>query len=353
MEQIGLSADEITQLMASSIDYHEKNEVTKQSVQNKHLFKDLEATSKAFPGGRELITWRVSGDVTTVEQGYAGADVVEYQNPANVRQASTFWRNRHVGIEMTYDELRHNGISVRDQSMGKGTKDQAGAAATRLANIFEEKVWDMKEGRERDRSKLYWRDGTYNALDIPGVTYYVVDAPSTPLVVAGVDQGANTWWRNRAELGIVANLGNASSTVLIDTLQTEYRQLTRYGSAPNKAYAGSDFIEQLEREIRARGSFTESGWAGGGARDVSMSDISYKGTRFVYEPELDEMNLAKRMYWLEIGGKGICLRHMDGERDVDQTPTRQHDRYVLRVAKTSVLAMTCKRRNQMGVYSIA
>src|SRR3546814_5948792 len=48
---------------------------------------------------------------------------------------------------------------------------------------------------------------------------------------------------------------------LVTTLQKEWRQLRRYGGAPDLVLAGSDFLEAYEKELRAKGNYTDTGWA--------------------------------------------------------------------------------------------
>ena len=349
-----LSASQIQNFMAASIEFHMRGEVAKQSIQDKHLLKMLEAGSKPFPGGKDKkITYRVKGDYVGAEEGYEGDDQVSYYNPSEIREASIIWYERHIGLTCTGTELKMAGITVTESDVKYTMKDQKQAAATRLANIWDDKMEDMTESRSRSRERMFWADGSASTKDVPGVKYWIVDNPTVPLVVAGLDQGANTWWRNRARLGIVANLANAASQVLVDTLQFEYRQLTRYGDKPTTLLCGSAFIEQLERELRARGQYTQTGWSGTGTLDVSMGDVNFKGMRAQYEPHLDDIGESKRGYWLNIGANGLCQMHMDGELDKSHAPARDPKEYVIYMARTSTLAMKCRRRNHMGVYSIA
>src|SRR3546814_17148777 len=104
---------------------------------------------------------------------------------------------------------------------------------------------------------------------------FIHDDPTAGAVVGGIDQAANTWWRNRATLGI--NAATPENQNLVTTLQKEWRQLRRYGGAPDLVLAGSDFLEAYAKELRAKGNYTDTGWANKGRIDARIDDVSFKG----------------------------------------------------------------------------
>lgn len=356
MADLQFTAEEMANLLATTIDYHMTGKVYDQSMYQKHLLKDLEATSQPFPGGVALLTWPAQ-----LENGDDGEEPIglgsklTFSNPAFVREASAKWYERHTGLTVTFTELKKMGIIVTNSTMGTASRESANSAAIRLVHGLQNKISTRIKARAEKRSKMFWGDGTANAGDVPGVRYWVQDVPSTPLIVGGLDQGALPLWRNRAQLGIVANSSNASGLPLISVMQTEARQLARYGGRPNKRYAGSDFLNQLETELRARGDFTSSGWAKqpGQRLDVSMDDVYFNGISFQYEPELDNIGRAKYCYVLQIGEGGLMLRHLDGDRDRKHEPARPHDEFAIYQSITWTGGMIAVQRNNQGVYSIA
>src|SRR3546814_17917294 len=86
---------------------------------------------------------------------------------------------------------------------------------------------DMIGGGERGMNEMFWRDGTQDSKQVPGLMSFIHDDPTACAVVGGIDQAANTWWRNRATLGI--NAATPENQNLVTTLQKEWRQLRRYG----------------------------------------------------------------------------------------------------------------------------
>lgn len=349
-----LSPEQLATLLNVTIDYYERGSIVDQNIQNKPLLADMASATGSFPGNPKLeINWETRFDFTKAEHPYEGDQILTFVNPANVRRAHSFAANRHMGLTFSHDELARNGVKMVDSNSGLATRPHAKASAVKLHDLLDTKLSDLKEGQAQDRHAMLWGDGTDSRLSIPGVKYWIHDDPTVPMVVGGLDQGAIPGWRNRSKLGLVANKGNASEQVLITALQSEWRQLVRFRGAPTKAYCGSDYLEQLENELRARGSYTESGWAKSGSLDVSMNDVNFRGMRFIYDPHLDDIGEAKRHYWLNVGKDGLQVMYMNGEREAKHEPNRTPNRLSTYVSWTTTMGTRMKRRQNSGVYSIA
>lgn len=349
---IPLTAELLQNLMAASLDAYMKGAVERLDVQEKPLLALLERSSRPFTGGKDEIIKTVSFGPKPVEHGFQGDDVLQFSNPGTLKQVRTRWYNRHIGLKIGIEELQRNGLVIVDADMGMDVRSQAGAAAVQLANLFEEKLEDLRIGREESRNLMFWGDGTASPLDVPGIRYWVQDDPTIPLVVGGIDQGAVPEWRNRAVIGIVANQSNASQQVLYQTLQREWRQLTKYGRRPTVALAGSDFIEQLENEYAVRGQMFDSGFDRSDV-EISKPGFRFNGIRIQYDPTLDDIGRSKYCYFLNIGRSGIMKLHMDGWKDRKHYPARPEDRFTFYHSLTTVDAMLAVDRRSSGVYSIA
>ena len=344
------TATELENITNSQLDYFVREQVESQTIQDKPLLRAMRGRSKSFPNGKEFISVAVKGDYTTTIQGFSHDDQVSYANPANVKRAAYPYKRIHAGIEVTFDELWKNGISVEDTTTGRGEVRHSERELHALVDMLQDKLEDMQEGSDRGLNDMYWLDGTQDSQLVPGVTSFILDDPTAAVVVAGIDQSANIWWRNRAVLGI--NASTPADQNLSNTLQTEMRQLRRFGSPQHKALCGEDFISALEQEMKAKGNYTESGFGGTGrAPDMAVGDIYFKGVHWYYDPTLDDMGKSKFGYVLDM--KAIHPRHMQGENGKNHSPARPHDKYVLYRARTWVLGLTCNRRNTSGVYSIA
>src|SRR3546814_9048349 len=92
------------------------------------------------------------------------------------------------------------------------------------------------------------------------------------------------------------NAATPENQNLVTTLQKEWRQLRRYGGAPDLVLAGSDFLEAYEKELRAKGNYTDTGWANKGRIDASMDDVSFKGVARSEEHTSELQSLMRNSY---------------------------------------------------------
>lgn len=342
--------EQIENTSNAALEMHfQRGKIVSQTLQDKPLLDAMMAKEKTFPGGKDAITGTVKGVYTTTIQGFENDDQVSYGNPANIKKYTYPWKLIHAGIKFTMHELLQNGIKVVDTTDGSSVAPASDAERIQLANIYQDKLEDMQEGVDRGLNEMFWKDGTQDASLVPGIRSFVVDDPTSAVVVGGIDQVANTWWRNRASLAL--STADASAQVVVAKLQKEYRQLRRYGGNPTLWLAGSDFIEWMEKELRSKGNYTLEGWTSKGKTDAGMADISFKGHSIQYDPTLDDMSRAKYLYVLD--PRFIYPMAIDGESMKKHNPARPEDRYAFYKAVTWVGGLVCSRRNVHGVYSIA
>lgn len=344
------TVDELDNIANSAMDFHFNTpEVVKQAVQDRPLLEAIRGTKKTFPGGKEYIDFGVKGRPTTGIQGFENDDTVDYGNPTGTKRGKAPWKLLHAGIKVTLHELAKDGISIVDSANGTGEKRHSQREKTVLANLLDEKLWDMSEGMAIDENNMYWGDGSADPKKIPGIRSFILDDPTSATVVLGIDQSANDWWRNRAALAL--NAGTPGNQVVVTKLQSEWRQLRRYGGRPNKVLCGSAFIEAMENELRAKGNYTLEGWTSKKATDASLADISFKGVNFEYDPTLDDLGRSKYCYVLDM--RHIKQMPLEGEDWKDHNPARPENKYVIYRAKTYMGGLICDQRNAHGVYSIA
>ena len=347
---MAFTTQELENIANAAIDFHmQRGRVKSQSLQDKPLLAAMEGKMKTFPGGKENLTVRVKGVYTTTIQGFEHDDTVTYANPANIKTASYPWKLIHSGISFTMHELLKDGISISDSATGKGESNHSDRELTALANLLQDKIEDMQEGTDRGMNSMFWRDGTQSSKVVPGLTSFILDNPASVTTVGGIDQSTNTWWRNRANVAI--NLGTSvSDLAVVNTLQTEFRQLRRYGGRPNLILAGSDFLARLESELRSKGNFTETGFARG-TIDLSTADLAFKGVAVQYDPTLDDLSKSKYAYVLDTST--IYPMVVEGENMKRHNPARPENKYVFYRAMTWVGGLVCTQRNANGVYAFA
>ena len=137
---------------------------------------------------------------------------------------------------------------------------------------------------------------------------------------------------------------------LITKLQTEYRQLTRYGGRPNTGFCGSDLLAAPWKANCERTAITRCK-ASPAARTSAVGTISYMGTDFEYDPTLDQLGHSKRAYWWD--AETFIWSKMDGEWRHQHSPARPPDKYVLYRGITSTGQLCARRLNSAVVMDIA
>jgi hypothetical protein len=347
---MAFTAQELSNISAAALDFYIKGKPLAQTLQDRPLLKAIMSGKKSFPGGQGLIRRNVKGEYTTALSGYDGDDVISFKNPANQRQINFPWRELHGGISMTMTELKKDGISVVDSMTGKSTTEHSEAEMTRISSLLEDKMDDMTEGVARSLNSIGWLDGTQDSKVFPGVTAFLADSPTSG-VVAGIDRGTTTWWRNRA---ITAASGGAiaastANQTLTTTLRYEVRQLKRYGGRPSLLLAGSGFLQKLEQEVFAKGNYTQTGFQNKGATDIGLADIEMRGVgSFVYDPSLDDLGRTNYCYFID--PKHLYLMVMDGEDMKKHNPARPYDQFVIYQGVTWTGALIVDQLNCHGVY---
>jgi hypothetical protein len=192
---------------------------------------------------------------------------------------------------------------------------------------------------------------------LAGIRAFVKDTPAAAgQTVGGIDQNAsaNAWWRNRVNLSVSTTSGGDE---MLTFLNKEFRQLQRFGGKPDVALCGSDFMDRLTAELRARGYYTQSGFAR--STDIKHGDVTYGGLVFKYDPTMDDIgttlggatNFAKRAYILD--SSKLCLYYMENEKMKKHSPARPHNQYVMYRALTTTGCLAATQLNCHGVYQFS
>lgn len=357
---MAFTAGELTNIANAALDYYfEKGTVFSNTIQQKPMLAMFERKAKTFPGGKGNISIGVKGSygaagVNDSVKGYTHNDQVVFYTPANIKRANYAWREHHIGLTLTETELKIDGISVTDEN-GSSTSNHSDREMTAIANLFEDKLEDLGEQYARGMDNLLHGDGVADAKALAGVAALIAANPATG-TVGGIDRAASAWWRNIAYTAAHQAAGGpdaitsatADGGALISELQDIYRQATRYGGKPTEAFCGSDFLGALEKEFRANGVYSESGFTRGG--DVSVGELSYKGSVFKYDPTLDSLSLPKRCYWIDTGN--VFLMKMESEWRKNRAPARPHDQFVLYRSITSTGQLVGRQFNSSAVIDI-
>lgn len=360
------TAQELANIANSALDYYMgKGEIFTNAIQNKPLMKKFDQYAGTFSGGKGDVSLAVkAGQGGGSLQGYQGDDPVTYYNPATAKRVNFPWKEHHIGIGMTHSELKHDGITVVENASNQTTSNKSGRDLHVLANIMQEKMADMNEDYAVSWNLLLHGDGSSDSKALAGIRAFILDNPALAST-GGLNRTTNAWWRNRAATAAAgaASTGFAAVTsatagggALLQFLQSEERQLNRFarGRRQSCRIAGSDFIGALEKELRANGSYAQHGWQGGssnGTVDGAMPVITFGGITIEYDPTLDDLGLAKRMY--DIDMRRVKLLYMQGEKMKKANPARPYDRYVIYKGVTTTAVMVAQQLNTSAVYDIA
>jgi len=153
-----------------------------------------------------------------------------------------------------------------------------------------------------------------------------------------------------SEAQLLIDTSTAGNQNLVQALQQQFRQLRRFATPKHRFYAGSDFMDAFEKELRSKGNYTLEGWAKSKSIDASVADLAFKGVMIQYEPLLDDLSRAKYGYVLDMNA--IKLRPMENEEWKLHSPARPPEKYVLYRALTYTGGLVADRLNTSGVYSI-
>jgi hypothetical protein len=329
-------------------------------VQNKPLLKKLMAAKKEYgsagpasggtapPNIREPVMGALMRDQNGFYAGIADDDVLAFKSSDGAVQTTCPIRWMHAGFQITHDELASQGVHIAG---GQGTnitytKDEANC----LFDALELKRADYMESIMFARNNTLWLDGTQDAKAIPGIKSILTDDPTTGTVL-GVAR-TNVWWRHVADTG-VGGAGPKLAFSKADQTLTERLDkvisviLRRYNGNPNVALAGSDLIDAVKREQRAKGLYTQEGFSG--KQDLSAygtgrqpTGVWINGLFIEFDPTLDLLGESKRIYiWDDAHLK---LRPQKKEWGKVTNQNQPSDQFVMLISTTDRGAITC---NQM------
>lgn len=356
------TSDEIANINAASLKlYLDKGEVFKQNVANKPMLRAFDQAAGKFSGGNLSVSFAVkAGQGGGALAGYSGDDQVDYYNPTGIKRTDFPWKEHHIGMVITHTELKIDGIEVDDEGADQSTSPVEGREEHALANLLDEKNDTLGEDYAYSLDRLIHSDGSSDAKALAGVQSIILDVPNVG--TTGAIGRANPWWRNRAAtaaFGLAGGQGAITSNTadggaLIEFLEKEWLQLGKYRQAQSRMriFIGSDFRTAYLKELRANGSYTQTGWVGK-SPDGSMGDPQWKGITMEYDPTLDDLGLSKRAYFIDMGKRGVRLLYMNGQRMKKHNPARPYDRYVLYNGITTTAVMVARQLNTSAVYDIA
>ena len=333
-----------------------------QHVQKKPLLRALYAKKKEFgaagpnasAGGqppanvREPVQGALMRDKPGNYVGITGSNTLGFNISDGAIQTTCPVRWMHSGFEITHEELMFQGVVVTNNRASEPSKEEKVA----LFNALELKKADYGESIEYGRNQTLWLDGTQDPLAIAGIKSILSDDPTAGTCL-GIPR-SNVWWRHIARTGVGNALGklaySKADQTLTETLDHDYIQLCRYGGQPDTFLAGSDLIDALNREARAKGMNSVTGWY-----DEKMN-IHVKGIRMdkydiEYDPTLDLIGESKRIYAWD--STKLKLRPQKGQWGKVTHQNQPYDSFVMLLSTTDRGVLTCNQMdcNYVGVLA--
>lgn len=340
---VGFTEAELANMTNSLLDYYLKGEAYDQIKQERPTWAKFAAKKKMFPGGKGLISVPIRGTYQTTVEGYKVDDQVSFVNPTPVIRATYSWYEHHAGLKVSLTELKEGGISVSDTTAGWSTSNHSEKDKVVLTDLLGEKITDMLEGYAKGMDELLWGDGTGDAKAMAGIRAFLTDTPATG-TIGGIDASAKAYWRHTTDLAI-----DSTTEDLGQHIQEKMRLLARYGGKPDIWACGSDFMSALERQLKASGYYSNSGFSKGA--DISVGQINWQGKEFYYDPTLDDKSMSK--YCFAIDSRHLKLYAMDQEWEKTHFPARPHDVFVIYRSMTTTCGLVMTQRNAHAIFSIA
>lgn len=336
-------------IASAALDFYVRGKALSQSTAQKPFLRWLSANEKTFPSGKQNVSSPVQinfmGDSSAFLQGYSSDDALSFSQAQNILRCQYPWREMHMGLIITWSELKQDGITISDRQR---TSEHSRVELTRLVGILENRLDDFAESRARALNKMFYGDGTQDAKWIPGLKAILTTTPAVG-TTGGLDRAAYPLWQHRYVPGIQAS---PAGQTLTKKLRSEIRQLQVFGGQPNKCFAGSKAIEALEEELSEKGLYTMEGFANKGKTDLGIAQIHILGVGDIeYDPTLDQIGWDKAIFMLD--SRRMKSRPMEGESAKMLTPERPYNYAVYLRSITETGAFECTQLNAQGYYTVA
>lgn len=351
---------ELTHLGYVSLDsFMRNNPIDQVAVERPLLRKILNAGGKPFAGGKQYVVEQIRHRYDSNFQFYFGAATVSYKKKDTVRQTNFTWGSMHDGFYLDEDTLLANGVTINDDMPKSATNDER----VQLTALLEENLETLRLGFEEQWSLNSHQDGTQDADAIAGLDHLIQLDPTSAGTVGGIDQAANSYWRNNFSLDI-------AQADLIDTMETEWRNCIRNGGRPNCIIAGSTFVDTFRAAATASDviqRYTILSTQGQSVQldpSVTQGDMGtstglhFQGVPIIWSPEFETLDsdLAPAQEWESrcyfINSKHLKWRPARGHNMVSRKPMREHNRYVWYWALTNKGVFTTNRRNAHAVLTV-
>lgn len=299
---------------------------------------------------REPVQGALLRDQPGFYAGISAADVLTFKSSDGALQTTCPVRWMHAGWQITHEELMYQGVIVtnNNRDVSAPTDDDQ----VKLFNALQLKKADYQESILFARNNTLWQDGTQDAKAMPGIKSILTDDPTAGTTL-GISR-ANIWWRHVADTGVGGAGAKLSYSKSDQTLTERLNKvinvtLPLYGGMPDTALAGSDLIDALIKEMRAKGMNTVTGWKDN--FDLNATGIRFGGLDIEFDPTLDLIGEAKRIYIWD--SSKLKLRPQKGQWGKVTAQNQPADQFVMLTSTTDRGVLSCNQMdcNYVGVMN--
>lgn len=166
---------------------------------------------------------------------------------------------------------------------GKELAMNRGKAA--VIDLLEARIKHLKANLRNTAAASLYSDGTgTSSKEFGGLQLIVADSPSSAGTVGGIDQAANSWWRNQVSTSAVY-----SSTNCLSRMNAHWLNCVRGTDKPDLILTDAEMYGQFEAALQDKQRFTDASLA-----EAGFENVKYKSAPVVY----DENCPTRRMYFL-------------------------------------------------------
>lgn len=158
-----------------------------------------------------------------------------------------------------------------------------------VVNLLESKIKALQATLKNRAAAAVYADGTgTSGKEFGGLQLLVADDPSAAGTVGGIDQQANTFWRNQVD-NHSADVANTTAAQMLTNMNNMWLACVRGSDKPDILAADAVAYRLYEDALQPQQRFMDSKMA-----DAGFENLKYKGSAVIY----DDQCPADHMYFL-------------------------------------------------------
>lgn len=187
-------------------------------------------------------------------------------------------------VQDTVDGAEYNWKQLGGFVSISGLEQVQNSGKFAAVDLYEARIMQLQSQLRNTAGASLYSNGTGSGgKEFGGLQLIIADSPSSAGTVGGIDQVANSFWRNQVSTSAVFNSTNALSR-----MNTLYLQCIRDGEKPDLMLADAEMFGQYELTQQQLQRFTDSDMAKAG-----FITYKYKTADVVY----DDNCPTRRMYF--------------------------------------------------------